>query len=68
MGRLLYELEKLQNESWVVGDAKIELQDMIAQVTDLQQIPATQAVLRKHVLPRRTCMRKQPKGDLRQDR
>ena len=47
MGRLLRELQKLQNESWVVGDAKIELQDMIAQVTDLPQIPATQAVLRK---------------------
>ena len=47
MGRLLHELKKLQDENWVVGDAKIELQDMIAQVTDLQQIPATQAVLRK---------------------
>ena len=47
MCRLLHELKKLEENGWVVDDAKIELQGMIQQVTDLRSIPARQDVLRK---------------------
>ena len=48
MGRLLHELKKLSVDGWVFDDdAKNALKEMESQASDLQNIPATQKVLRK---------------------
>ena len=48
MGRLLHELKKLSVDGWVFDDdAKDALKEMISQTRDLQNIPATQKVLRQ---------------------
>ena len=47
MQQLWIELKKLRDDGWVVDDAMIELQDIIARTKDLRFIPATFAILRQ---------------------
>ena len=46
MHQLLKELRRLSSCAWVVDDADVRLQAMISEATNLQNIPATQKVLR----------------------
>lgn len=47
MYRLLQELTKLKDQTWVVGDAEAELKGIISQTNDLRNFHAKQKVLRK---------------------